>query len=182
MPELPTKDARLSELHLPEFKRDDIMRTLSEMRPDVDISKIERPKLQIPDSVSKSDLGKAVSNAAVSAGLRRKEPTRWPLAVGGLIVAGLAAWAIFTNEAVRSRLAAAANGVRDRVASMRSANDQLEIDADQPVAFDAAQTAPIESPPYSESTTIDAAGYPEGLGSNNGDGLPAFEESGTLRD
>jgi hypothetical protein len=158
------------------------MRTLSEMRPDVDVSKIERPKLQIPDSVANSDLGKAVSNAAVSAGLRRRQATRWPFAVGGLIVAGLAAWAIFTNEAVRSRLAVAANGIRERVASMRSADDRLEIDADEPVAFDVAHTAPIESSPYSESTTVDATGYPEGLGSNNGDGLPAFEESGTLRD
>ncbi len=185
MPELPVKEVRLSELHLPELKREDIMRALSEIkRPDVDLTKLERPKIQLPDKVSKFewpsvDIGKAMAGAAAAAHIgRRARRPRWPMAVGGLIVAGLAAWAILTNETVRARLASAANVVRERIATMRSTDDdRLEIDSD-PIAFDAAQTAPIDPPPYSE-TTVDATGYPEGLGSNNGDGIPAFEESGT---
>ena len=42
MPELPVKEGRMSELHLPEISRNDIMRSLSEIRmPDVDLSKVE---------------------------------------------------------------------------------------------------------------------------------------------
>jgi hypothetical protein len=186
MPELPVKEARLSELHLPELKREDIVRALSEIRrPDVDLTKLERPKIELPDKISRFewpsvDVGKAMAGAAAAAHIgRRARRPRWPIAVGGLIVAGLAAWAILTNETVRTRLAAAANGLRERIATMRSTDDdRLETESGDPIAFDAAQTSPIDSPPYSEST-VDATGYPEGLGSNNGDGIPAFEESGT---
>jgi hypothetical protein len=187
MPELPVKDVRLSELHLPELKRNDIMRALSEIaRPEIDLSKVERPRIDLPDSVSNlgpkvdrlsADIGKAVAGAAaaVHIGRRAKRP-RWPLAAGGLIVAGLAAWAILTNETVRARLTAIANAVRQRLASMRT-DDGLEIDRDDAVAFDAAETHPVEPAPYSDTAAVDATGYPDGLGSNNGDGIPAFEES-----
>jgi hypothetical protein len=188
MPELPVKDVRLSDLHLPEVKRDDIMRALSEVRrPDVDLSKIERPKIELPDSVSRFDwpkidlssvdVGKAVAGAAAAAHIgRRASRPRWPLAVGGLIVAGLATWAILTNEMVRSRLAVAADSVRTRLEAMRAGDDELEVDRD-PIAFDAAQTQPIEPAPYADTASVDATGYPDGLGSNNGDGIPAFEET-----
>lgn len=191
MPELPVKDVRLSDLHLPELKREDIMRALSEIpRPDIDLTRLERPKIDLPDSVSKfewpkiglssMDVGKAMAGAAAAVHIgRRNKPTRWPLAVGALIVAGLAAWAILTNEMVRTRLAGVANAVRERVAAMRSTDDGLEIDHDDPIAFDAAETHPIEAPPYSDSTMIDATDYPAGLGSNNGDGTPALEASVT---
>ena len=189
MPELPVKDVRLSDLHLPEVKRDEIMRALSEIRrPDVDLSKLERPKIDLPDSIAKfdwprfdlstKDVGKAVAGAAAAAHIgRRSRRPRWPLAAGGLIVAGLATWAILTNETVRSRLAAAATGVRERLAAMRADDpDELDIDRD-PIAFDAAQTQPIEPAPYADTASVDVTGYPEGLGSNNGDGIPAFEET-----
>lgn len=190
MPELPVKDVRLPELHLPELKRDDILRALSDIpRPDVDLSKIERPRMDLPDSVGKLrwpsidllsvDIGKAVAGAAAAAHIgRRTRRPRWPLAVGGLIVAGLATWAVLTNETVRSRLAGVANGVRERLDAMRSGDsDGLDIETDEPIAFDAAETHPIEPAPYADTTTVDATGYPEGLGSHNGDGIPAFEGS-----
>jgi hypothetical protein len=187
MPELPVKDVRLSELHLPELKRNDIMRALSEIaHPEVDLSKVERPRIDLPDSVSNlgpkvdrlsADIGKAVAGAAAAVHIgRRAKRSRWPLAAGGLIVAGLAAWAILTNETVRARLTAIANAVRQRLASMRT-DDGLEIDRDDAVAFDAAETHPVEPAPYSDTAAVDATGYPDGLGSNNGDGIPAFEES-----
>lgn len=173
MPELPVKDVRLSDLHMPELKREDIVRALSEIpRPDVDLSKLERPKFDL----SSIDVGKAMAGAAAAAGIsRRNKPTRWPLAVGGLIVAGLAAWAILTNEMVRSRIAGVADAVKERIATMRS-DDDLQIDPDEAIAFDAAATHPIESSPYADAI-VDATGYPAGLGSNNGDSKQAFEES-----
>jgi hypothetical protein len=192
MPELPVKEVRLSELHLPEIKRDEIVRSLSEIRlPDIDLTKLERPKVDLPDSVSKFewpkidlssvDVGKAMAGAAAAANIgRRARRPRWPLAIGGLIVAGLVAWAIVTNEALRTRIANGAAALRERIATMRSGEDDLlEMDQDDTIAFTSAETAPLEASPYSEATSIDATGYPDGLGSNNGDGIPAYEESVT---
>ena len=192
MPRLPVKEVRLSELHLPEIKRDDIVRSLSEIRlPDVDLPRLERPRIDLPEAVSKFewpkidlssvDVGKALAGAAAAAHIgRRAQRPRWPLAVGGLIVAGLAGWAILSNEALRARLASGAGAIRERISMVRSNwYDRLEINGDDPIAFPAAETAPIEVSPYTDSTTIEATGYPAGLGSNNGDEIPAFEESGS---
>ena len=192
MPELPVKEVRLSELHLPEIKRDGILRSLSEIRlPDLDLPRLERPRIDLPEAVSKFewpridlssvDVGKAMAGAAAAAHIgRRARRRRWPLAVGGLIVAGLAGWAILSNEALRARLARGASAIRERISAVRSNRyDRLEIDRDDPIAFNAAQTAPIEASPYTDSTTIGATGYPAGLGSNNSDGIPAVEETGS---
>ena len=147
MPELPTVRS-LSEIHLPEA-----------------VSNFEWPKI----GLSSVDVGKAITDAAAAAHIgRRAQRSRWPLAVGGLIVAGLAGWAILSNEALRARLARGVSAIRERISAVRSNRyDRLEIDGDDPIAFPAAETAPI-----------DATGYPAGLGSNNGDGIPALEESG----
>jgi hypothetical protein len=176
MPELPVREARLSELHLPEIKRDDIVRSLAEIRLPEAVSNFEWPKIDL----SSVDVRKAMAGAAAAAHIgRRARRPRWPLVVGGLIVAGLAGWAILSNEALRARLASGAGAIRERISAVRSKRyDQLEIDRAHPIAFNAAETAPIETAQYTDSTTIDATGYPAGLGSNNGDGAPAFEETG----
>jgi hypothetical protein len=182
MPDLPVKDAPLSAIHLPELKRDDIVRSLSEMHLP------ETPKVDLPDAVAKFewprldlssiDIPKALAGVAAAANIgRRARRPRWPLAVGGLIIAGAVA-AVLSNEGVRARLANAVNRLRDRVMAMRKPSDDiLDIDVDDPIAFDAAETAAIEPPPFAETTSFDATGYPDGLGTDNGDRLPAFEES-----
>lgn len=182
MPELPVKETRMPELHLPEISRKDIMRSLSEMRmPDVDlpdsVTKRDWPKFDMPDV----DLGKAVAGAAAAAHIGRRSPRRWPFAVAGLIVAGVATAAILSNETIRARISSGLDALRERFAAMRSTGyDELDIDRDDAVAFDAAPTAPItETSPYSEGSALDTtADYPAGLGSNgHEDGIPAFEES-----
>ena len=176
MPELPVKEGRMSELHLPEISRTDIMRSLSEIRmPDVDLPKVERPKFDLPD------IGKAVAGAAAAAGIVRRSRPRWPFAVGGLILAGMVTAAILSNETIRTRIAAGIEALRERLAAMRSTDNELDVDQDEPIAFDAASTAPIETSPFSEGSTAEAsADYPSGLGSNgHEDGIPAFEESST---
>ena len=60
---------------------------------------------------------------------------------------------------------------------VRDENDLLDIDRDDPIAFDAAETAPIESAPYGDDTTTEATGYPDGLGNDRDNGTPAFEEA-----
>jgi hypothetical protein len=177
VPELPVKEIRLPELHLPEIKRDEIARSLSEISlPEVDLGK-SVPKFELPRIALPSvDVGKALAGAAAAAHIGRPaRRARWPLAIGGLIVAGLAAWAVFTNEALRAWLAQGAGAIRERVAAMRSNRD--DMDRDDPIAFPAAETAPIEGSPMTDTGMTDTTGYPAGLGSNNGDGTPAFEET-----
>ena len=183
MPELPVKETRLPELHLPEISRKDIVRSLSEMRmPDVDlpdsVTKRDWPKVEMPDL----DLGKAVAGVAAVAHFGRRTRSRWPFAVGGLILAGLATAAILSNETIRAKISEGIEAVRERISAMRSGSDELDIDLDEPMAFDAPDTAPItETSPYSDGST-DTMPYPSGLGSNgHEDGIPAFEESSTNR-
>ena len=168
MPELPVKETRMPELHLPEISRKDIMRSLSEMR---------MPEVEMPDV----DLGKAVAGVAAAAHIGRRARRRWPFAVGGLIVAGVATAAILSNETIRAKISSGLDALRERFNAMRSSGyDELDIDRDDAIAFDAAQTAPIaDVTPYSEGSALDTtADYPAGLGSNgHEDGIPAFEES-----
>ena len=115
MPELPVKEGRMSELHLPEISRNDIMRSLSEIRmPEVDLSKVDLPDV---------DLGKAVAGAAAAANIGRGSRPRWPFAVGGLIVAGVATAAILSNETIRAKIAGGFDALRERVQRMRSTDD-----------------------------------------------------------
>jgi hypothetical protein len=182
MPALPVNEVRLPELHLPEITRDDIVRSLSEIRlPEIDlpkaVSEFEWPKIDLPSV----DVGKAVAGAAAAVHIgRRAHRPRWPLAVGGLLIAGLAGWAILHNEALRARLAGATGAIRTRISAVRSNRpDRLEMDRDDALALTAAETAPIETSPSTDSTTIDATGHPAGLGSRTGDGVPAFEDTGS---
>ena len=177
MPELPVKEVRMPELHLPEIDRAEITRSLSEMRlPEFDLSRIERPKM--PDRMAKVDLGKAVAGVVAMTPFRPKRSRpRWPLAVG-LIVAGVATAAVLSNRAIRDRLARAFEALRARVTSMRR-DDMLDIDVDDPVAFTAAETAPIDPLPEADGTTADLTGYPDGLGADaHVNGTPKLEESG----
>jgi hypothetical protein len=168
MPELPVKETRMPELHLPEISRKDIMRSLSEMR---------MPEVEMPEV----DLGKAVAGVAAAAHIGRSSRRRWPFAVGALIVAGVVTTAIVRNKTVWAKISSGMDALRERFNEMRSSGyDELDIDRDDAVAFDAADTAPIaDVTPYSEGSALDTtADYPGGLGSNgHEDGMPAFEES-----
>jgi hypothetical protein len=180
MPELPVKEVRMPELHLPEIDRAEIARSLSEMHlPEFDLPKIERPKM--PDRMSKVDLGKAVAGVVAMTPFRPKPArSRWPVAVGGLIIAGVATAVVLSNRALRDRLAAAVDALRTRLMAMRQGADEgLEIDVDEPVAFQAAETTPIDPPTYADATTAEVTGYPDGLGADaRVNGAPTLEETG----
>jgi hypothetical protein len=180
MPELPVKEVRPSELHLPEIKRDEIVRALSEIRmPEIDLPKIDLPKIERPDvDLSARSFGRVATGIAVALGLvTRPRRSRWPLAVGGLIVAGLAAVAVLSNTAVRTRLSEASSAARDRVGAMRAGSDALDVGPDDAIAFDAAETAEIETSPFAEASTVDATGYPTGLGADHQNGGHVPEEA-----
>ena len=160
--------------------------------PDVDLSKIELPKVDLPKvdlpkmdlsrfEMPKFDVGKAVNDAAVSAGLVRSSRPRWQYALGAGIVAAVAGWAYMNQAMIRERLYQAKTWIGDQVGAMR---EERPEDA---IAFRTVPTAPLESGvPFD---TVDAAqtDYPEGFGapsemavSSNGDS-PAFEEASSRR-
>jgi hypothetical protein len=137
MPETPVKETRRPDLHLPEIKRDEIIRALSEIRlPDVDLSKIdlsrldlskiERPKVELPDvDLRRLDVRRAMEDVAIRAGVRERTRSRWPLVAGLLIAAGVGVWALLRRPAVRAQVEEAAQKARERIEQMR-----LEREAD----------------------------------------------------
>jgi hypothetical protein len=128
------------------------MPTFTAALPDIDLSKLEPPRLGVPD---------AVAGALDAAGIRRASPRRrWPLAVAGVVAASLAGWAILNNEAIRARVSEAIGSIRQWVATMRAPTTELE-----PIAFPAAETKRIEPGLVAEYDTPEAADYPAGLGS-----------------
>lgn len=128
--------------------------------PELDLSKIDLSKVEMP----KIDLGKAVNDASIAVGLSKPRPSRWPVALGALIVVGLTGWVVMNSEMIRERLTQAKQRFTERVDAMRA--ERLDRDA---VAFTAAETKSIEEsstsfapdPMTSDPLTTE---YPEGLG------------------
>ena len=127
------------------------MATLSNVLPDLDLPKFDAPRVDVPD---------AIASAMNAAGIRRSSPRRWPFALAGVVAAGVAGWAILSNESIRARINEAVASVRERVASMRSPSNEFE-----PIAFPAAETKPIEPGPMAEYEIPETPDYPDGLGS-----------------
>ena len=152
----PVKDARRSDLRLPEFER-----------PNIDLKDMKLPKIDLSDiDMPKVDVGKAVLGAATAVGLAKPRRARWPyLVVAGVAVA-VTGWALMNAEAIRTRLSRAATWANEQLGAMRSGDE-----FDEPVAFTAAPTAPIAHPAdtsLSPSATTDypsaTSDYPDGLG------------------
>lgn len=164
MPEFTVKEVRLPELHLPEIKRDEIVRALSGIHiPDVDLSRVERRKR----GLSGIDIGKLIAAAvAASRFVRPVAPrSRWPLlrrsrrnlmaivrpaprrsrrrfALVALVVAALAGWALLRNPGTRMRLNRAARRARQRIDEMRADRSEgIDLDAGEPVSVTTGETA-----------------------------------------
>jgi hypothetical protein len=78
MPEFTVKEVRLPELHLPEIKRDDIVRSLSGVRlPEVDLAKARSARLNLPPiAVTSADIGRLAAAGAAIARFARRAPRR----------------------------------------------------------------------------------------------------------
>jgi hypothetical protein len=136
MPELPVKDLRLSELHLPEIKRDDIVRTLSEKLPSVDLSAIELPRRD-REQTSRFDwrsIDPAEALAGLAAVSRFGRPLarrwRWGLAAGVIVAVGIVTAAVLASPVVRERAGRTVGKLRDRARTRMDRDDVLEIDED----------------------------------------------------
>jgi hypothetical protein len=201
MPEFTLKEVRLPELHLPEVKRDDIVRSLSGVRlPEVDLAKAGNVRIKIPAvSLTASDIGKviaagaAVARFAQPASRRRRwlgrafgrrsagpvarliQPktrrSRWPIVVVALAAVAVAAWAMLRRPAVRQRVDELTRDARERFETMRADAAGLEIETDETVT-----TAGLDGVPSS-----DAEGFvnaTEDAGATTAAESPAFEEAG----
>jgi len=144
MPELPVKEVRLPELHLPEIDRDQIVSSLAGLRlPAMDITTIERPRFGRQARIGRFglpaidwrsiDLGPAVVGIAALGRLgSRARPlarTRWVVAAGVVVMAGVATAALIATPAVRERASRTVRDVRARMGPAAS-GDGLEVEAD----------------------------------------------------
>jgi hypothetical protein len=163
MPELPTMEGRIPELKLPEISRDEIVRSLSEVRrPDFELPSIEWPKVDLSKiDVTREDVDKAILGVATAARLVRPaiRSSRLPLALGFLVVAALATFAILSRPAVRERLAIAAREAQRRVEDARTSAATLEIQDD--LAFDGATPDAIAIPIEPDAFADDPAAIAE---------------------
>ena len=165
-PNFEMPDIDLSKIELPNLSKVEL--------PKMDLSRFEMPKLDF--EMPKIDVGKAVNDAAISAGLVRSGRPRWQYAVGAGIVAAVAGWAFMNQAMIRERLNQAKTWVGDQVGAMRAERPEDAI------AFRTVPTAPLESglPFDGDAAQTD---YPEGFGAptemavGSDDEIPAFEEA-----
>lgn len=177
MPELRIKEVRLPELHLPEMSRDDISRTIGDAARDIDLTRLDPRRLDLPDfsgigrELSKIDVPKAVATATT---LGRTRRSRLPFVIGGLLTLGLVAFAVATSPILRPRLEAAAQRARERFDEIRAER----MAGEDAHAFDAAVAVPIQPAAFSADAPVDgtpfdgSAPLPEGFGEMVADESP----------
>jgi hypothetical protein len=147
MPEFTVKEVRLPELHLPEIKRDEIVRALSGVHlPEVDLAKARRTTFKVPAvTLNANDVDRLIAAGSALTRFVRPTPRRvwapWrafgrrsaqpfalvvrprarrsrrPFILVGLVVAGLAIWAFLRRPDARQRLEAASQDARERLAT-----------------------------------------------------------------
>lgn len=204
MPEFTVKEVRLPELHLPEIKRDDIVRSLSGVRlPEVDLTKARRASIKVPAvSVTGADVGKVLAAGAALARFVRPTPTRsrwlpkpfarrtrspivrivqprrrrsrWPLAIGVIAAIALAAWAVLRRPGVRERIQTASRDAQVRIAGLRNGSGTTAMEVHAPTAL----TTTADADPLNEAS--DLSSMPSEHGESDGGSMtPAFEETST---
>jgi hypothetical protein len=164
MPEFTVKEVRVPELHLPEIKREDIVRTLSGARlPEIDMAKARRASIKVPSvTLSGSDVGRLLAAGATIGRLIRPTPSRrpWrmgpfarrapspierivqpkrrrsrrPLVIAVIAMVAIGAWAILRRPDVRRRIDLAISDARTRMAQRRADRDDTAMAVREPVA------------------------------------------------
>jgi hypothetical protein len=215
MPEFTVKEVRLPELHLPEIKRDDIVRSLSGVRlPDVDLARARPIRLKVPTvALSGADVGRLIAAGAAIARFARPAPrrtampmlpfarrrrspvarlieplqprprrSRWPMLIVVTCAVTVAVWALLRRPAVRRRVDEVAREARERWATIRTTDERLEIDPDQPSSLRGIETASTDAEDFVNATgdagpTTPTAGL-DMSAATDGDGIPALEEAG----
>jgi hypothetical protein len=105
MPEFTVKEVRLPELHLPEIKRDDIVRALSGVRlPEVDLAKARRSTLKVPAvTITGADIDRLIAAGTALTRFAQPAPSRLDVP-----------WRMFGRRRPRSRMALISRPQRPR--------------------------------------------------------------------
>jgi hypothetical protein len=184
MPELPVKEIRPSELHLPEIKREDIVRSLSEIRlPSIELpARLPGRKRGETRAVERFDwrsidLAEALAGAGAITRIGRpllRRP-RLTVAAGAVLAVGLVTVAVLANPMVRERAGKTVRRVRDRAVQRRMApSDVLEVEDD--LAAVGSRTAGDEQPSAGELLTDGTLPAPQTPGIDGPmDDAPSFE-------
>ena len=165
MPDLRFREVHLPEVHLPEFhlpemSRDDIVRAVGDARRDIDLSRLDPRRFEMPAfdapkkqrpridlsriDLSKVDVPRTVATAAQAAGLlRAARRPRLPFILGGLVTLAIVGFALANSPMVRPRLEEIARRARQRLDERRAARRDGESTAmgdidDAPTGGDAA--------------------------------------------
>jgi hypothetical protein len=205
MPEFTVKEVRLPELHMPEIKREEIVRSLSGVRlPDVDLAKARDVRIKVPAvTLTTSDVGKLL--AAGTAILRFVRPAprragplglfgrrsrlpsvriaqprrrrRWRL-IGGLVVlAAIGTWFAMRRPALRQRAEDAVRQARERIDGMRSADAETAMNQNLSDGWDKPSSAADR---VDEASDVGIGTSIEAAGDDqlaDSAAIPAFEES-----
>jgi hypothetical protein len=130
--------------------------------PRIDLTKLEMPKMDITKlDLSKVDVPKAMSDAAVAVGLAKRPRSRWPFALGAMLVVTAAGFALMNADAIGERIRQARRWIADRMDGMNTGLMQ-----DEAVAFPTAETMPVDQPAFDPTPSSQPSDYPEGLGSS----------------
>ena len=135
--------------------------------PEVELPRIELsdlPKFDLSE-IPKVDVGKALADAAASAGLATRRRARWPYVLGAGIVVVATGWAVMNWAAIRERLSATKSWIGDQLGAMPS----LETDQDTLTPTLTSPTSPFDQ--TAKSTDFGEMGadypdkeFPEGVG------------------
>ncbi len=152
MPDLRLNELRLPELHLPEMSRDDIVQAVNDKRRDIDLSRFDPRRIELPEvDLSKIDVQKAMGEAAQAAGIARSSRLpRLPFIIGGLVTLFLVGYAVLTSPRVKPRLDEVARKAKDRFDERRARWDAEHETNLEPRAFDAAVAVPVESSAFAD--------------------------------
>ena len=177
MPELRIKEFRMPELHLPEMSRDDISRAIGDATRDVDLSRFDPRRVDLPEvagdisrELSKIDVPKAIADAT------GKTRSRWPFVAIGAFILGLMAIAVATSPRVRPKLEQAAGEAKRRIDEMRAERELRDQEAH---AFDSAVAVPIEPSAFAGDAPATGSPYdgsselPDGFGADVASETPA---------
>ena len=148
MPEFTVKEVRLPELHMPEIKREEIVRSLSGVRlPDVDLAKARDVRIKVPTvTLTSSDVGRLVAAGAAIVRFVRPAPRRvgplglfgrrsrlpsvriaqprrrrrWRLLGGLVVLAAIGTWLAMRRPQIRRRAEDVVQQARERIDETRT--------------------------------------------------------------
>lgn len=179
MPEIKLPEVRLPGLR--DMRPDDIKQALADVpRPDIKLSDFDPRSLELPRiDLSRIDLAAAANAAVERTPLRRQRPSRLPMVVAGLVIAGLSTLAVMNLGWVRARVTELVESVRNRLDAAR-VNDSLEpvqLDAD---AYTGTIGIPIQADTFADTIpTGEPTPVESGIGATNGSYDTAGFDGGT---